>query len=244
MADRTVATSPQVYARVGGWLYLFIIVAGILAELLVKDKVIVSGDATATATNIEASELSFRISVAVEQVWLACAVAVAMVLYVLLKPVNKNLALLATFFNLVSIAVQALASMSLYAALFPLGDVAYLRSFQPGQLHTLAYLCLKFYDYGYASCLVFFGCSLFFYGFLIVRSGFFPKTIGVLLIIASFSYLVNSFTLFIVPAFANAIFPILVLAFIGEASLCVWLIVKGVDVEKWDARVRALREVR
>jgi hypothetical protein len=239
MADRSVAMSPQVYARVGGWLYLFIIVAGIFSELFVRDKLVISGDAALTAANIASSALPFRISVALEQLWLVSAVALTLILYVLLKPVNKNLALLATFFNLVSIAIEALASMSLLAAMFPLGDAAYLKSFEPSQLHALAYLSLRFYDYGFGSSLVFFGCCLFFYGYLIFKSDYFPKTIGVLLIIASFSYLVNSFTLFIVPALANAMFPILVLAFIGEASLCLWLILKGVDVAKGEARARS-----
>src|SRR5450755_2853084 len=99
MADRTVETSPQVYARIGGWLYLFIILAGIFSELFVRDKLIVSGDAASTAANITSSALPFRVSIALEQLWLVCAVALTLIFYVLLKPVNKNLALLATFFN-------------------------------------------------------------------------------------------------------------------------------------------------
>ena len=118
MTDRTVETSPQIYARIGGWLYLFIIVAGIFAEIFVKGKLIVSGDAAATAKNIMAHESLFRISVAVEQVWLVCAVAITVILYVLLRPVSKNLALLAAFFNLVSIAVEAVSSVCLFVALF------------------------------------------------------------------------------------------------------------------------------
>ena len=180
-----------------------------------------------------ASGLLFRISIAVEQIWLVCAVAVAVILYVLLRPVSKNLALLAAFFNLVSIAVEGVATVSLFAALFLLGDAGYLKAFEPDQLHALAYLSLKLYDYGFATCLVFFGCCLYLYGYLIFRSGYFPRTLGVLLIVASLSYLTNSFTLFLVPAYAAMILPILVLAFIGETSLCLWLIVKGVNVPKW-----------
>jgi uncharacterized protein DUF4386 len=233
MADHTVETSPQVYARIGGWLYLIIIGAGIFAELLVRDRLIVSGDATATANNIMASGLLFRISIAVEQIWLVCAVAVALILYVLLRPVSNNLALLAAFFNLVSIAIEGFATVSLFAVLLLLGGAGYLKAFEPNQLHALAYLCLKLYDYGFATCLVFFGCCLSLYGYLIFRSGYFPKTLGVLLIVASLSYLTNSFTLFLAPAYAAMIVPILVLAFIGETSLCLWLIVKGVNVPKW-----------
>lgn len=236
MADHTVETSPQIYARIGGWLYLYIIVAGIFAEIFVRDKLTVSGDPAATADHIMASESLWRISVAVELTWLVCAVAVALILYALLGPVSKNLALLASFFNLVSIAIEGISTLSLLAVLLLLGGADYLKAFESNQLHTLAYLSLKLYDYGFGISLVFFGCCLFLYGYLVFRSGYFPKTIGILLIIASVSYLVNSFVLFLAPTFANKIFPILILAFIGEASLCLWLIVMGVNVPKWQEK--------
>jgi hypothetical protein len=235
MAVHRVETSPLVYARIGGLLYLFIIAAGLFAEIFVRDKLIVSGDASTTAANIMASESLYRFSIAVEQIWLVCAVAVAVILYLLLRPVSNSLSLFAAFLNLVSIGVEAVASVGLFAGLFPLGSASYLKAFEPNQLQALAYLSLKSYDYSFATSLVFFGCSLFVYGYLIFRSGYFPKTIGVLLIVASLSYLINSFSLYLAPTFANAIFPILVLAFIGELSLCLWLIVKGVNLEQWQA---------
>jgi hypothetical protein len=233
MKDHSFKTSPQVYARIGGVLYLIIIVAGIFSELFVRDKLIVPGDPGATAGNIMSSELLFRISLALEQIWLVCAVALTLILYVLLKPVNRNLALLASFFNLVSIAVECFTGASLFAVLFFLGHADYLKAFEPDQLDILAYLFLRLYDYGFAASLVFFGCCLFLYGYLLFQSGYFPRTLGVLLIIASLSYLTNSFVLFLAPTFANRIFPILMLAFIGELSLCLWLIVKGVNLPKW-----------
>jgi hypothetical protein len=153
----------------------------------------------------------------------------------LLKPVSRSLSLLATFFNLVSIAIEAVSGVSLFAVTFFNGGASYLKGFEPNQLYALAYLCLRSYDFGFGISLLFFGCCLFFYGYLIFKSGYFPKTIGVLLVIAALSYLINSFVLFVVPTLAGAIFPILVLAFIGELSLCLWLIVKGVDLLKWDA---------
>jgi len=194
----------------------------------------------AIANYIAGSELLFRISVAVELIWLVCAVAVTLILYVLLRLVSKNLALLAAFFNLLSIAVEGVTTLSLFAALVSLGHAGYLKAFEPNQLHTLAYLCLKLYDYGFGVSLVFFGCCLFLYGYLIFRSGYFPKTLGVLLILGSLSYLTNSFALFLAPTFADRIFPILVLAFIGETSSCLWLLVKGVDVPKWEEKASRL----
>jgi hypothetical protein len=229
MMSRAIATSPQTYARVAGWLYLYVIIAGTYAEIL-------SGDPTATAHNIMASEVPFRISIAVEQTYLVCAVAITVILYVLLKPVSKSLSLLAAFFNLMSIGIEAISGVGLFVATFFYGSASYLKTFEPNQLSTLAYLSLKSYEYGFGVSLVFFGCRLFFYGYLIFNSGYLPKTIGVLLIVAALAYVINSMVLFIAPTFAGAIFPILVLAFIGELSLVLWLIVKGVDLQRWDAR--------
>ena len=237
--SKTVETSPQTLARIGGALYLIIIVAGVFAEIFVRDKLIVSGDPTATANNIMASELLFRISIALEQIWLVCAVVLMVILYILLRPVSKNLALLATFLNLVSIAVEGITTLSLFAVLFFYGNAGYLKAFEPNQLHTLAYLFLKLYDYGFGISLVFFGCFCLIIGYLIYKSGYFPKILGVLMAIAGLAYLTNSFVLFLAPAFANRIFPILLLAFIGELSLCLWLLVKGVNVPKWDAQASA-----
>lgn len=233
MRDPVVETSAQVYARIAGWLYLFIIVAGLCAEILGVERLTVSGNATATAHNIMANELLVRFSVVVHQVWLVCAVLIALILYVLLKPVSKHLALLAMLFNLVSIAIEGVATTNLLAVLFPIGGAAYLKAFEPHQLHALAYLSLRLYEHGFGTTLVFFACGLFLNGYLIFRSGYFPKTIGVLLMIGAVSYLINSFTLFLDPALANMVFPILVFAFIGETSLALWLVVKGVNVPKW-----------
>jgi hypothetical protein len=233
MADHTVETSPQIYARTGGILYLYIIVAGIVGELFVRDKLIVSGDTTATANNIMASQLLWRISVAGELIMLVCSVALALIFYVLLRPVNKNLALLAVFFNLVELAIDAANKLNLFMALFLLGGADYLKAFEPHQLHALAYLSLRLHEYGFGISLIFFGFVCLILGYLLFRSGYFPKTLGVLMTIAGLSYLTNSFTLILAPTYAAMIFPILVLAFIGETSLCLWLIVKGVNVPKW-----------
>jgi Domain of unknown function (DUF4386) len=233
-------TSPQVYARVGGLLYLFIIVAGVLTEIFGIERLTVSGDATATANNILAHESLVRFSIVVHQVWLVCAVVIALILYVLLKPVSKHLALLAMIFNLVSIAIEGVATVNLLGVLFPIGGAAYLKVFESHQLHALAYLSLRMYNHGFGTALVFFACGLFLNGYLVFRSGYFPRTIGALLMIGALSYLANSFTLFLAPALANTVFPILVLGFIGEATFCLWLIVRGVDVPKWEAKAAAL----
>jgi hypothetical protein len=238
MGDPTGKTSPQVYARVAGALYLYIIIAGGFGESY-RGNLIVSGDAAATARNIMAHELMWRVSLAAELVHLVCAVAVALLLYALLRPVSNNLALLASFFNLVSITIETVSRVSLFSVLFPLGGASYLSGIDPRQLQALAYLTLKSYDYGFAASLVFFACGLFFYGYLIFRSGYFPKFLGVGLVIACILYLINSFAVFVAPAFEEMIFPLIVLpAGFAELLFCLWLLVMGVNVSNWDDYAR------
>ena len=241
METQTVETSPQVYARIGGVLYLIIIMIGFCTEFFVRDKLTVSGDATATANNIMASESLWRISIAADLILLVCAVALTLILYLLLRPVNKNLALLAVFFNLVEFPIEAVSKLYLFAALFFSGNADYLNALEPHQLHALAKTSLKLHDYGFGIDLVFFGIACIIYGYLLFRSGYFPKTLGVLMTIAGLSYLTNSFTLILAPAYAGTILPILVFALIGELSLCLWLIVKGVNLPKWKEQVGSAR---
>ncbi len=240
LTDNTTKTSPQVYARIGGVLYLIIIVIGIYVEMFVRGNLIVTGDATATANNIMSAELLWRFSAVGGIIMLVCAIALALILYVLLRPVNRNIALLAVFFNLVSIAIEAVIKLTLFAALLLLDDTDYLKAFEPQQLHALAYICLKLHSSGYNISLLFFGFNSLFWGYLIFRSGFFPKILGVLLVICCFCYVTNSFAWFLAPTFAAMIFPAIgVPCFIAELSLCLWLLVKGVNLEKWKARAGA-----
>jgi hypothetical protein len=236
MKERGTEGSPQVYARIGGVLYLMIIVIGFCSQFFVRDKLVVSGDVTATANNIRASESLWRISIAAELTLLACAVALTLVFYVLLRPVNKNLALLAVLFNIVEFPIEAVSKLCLFAALFFSGNADYLKAFEPHQLEALVKISLKLHDYGFGIDLVFFGCACLVYGYLLFRSGYFPRTLGVLMAIAGLSYLANSFTLILAPAYAGTIFPILVLALVGELSLCLWLMVRGVNVTKWNEK--------
>ena len=238
MKERTTETSPQIYARIGGVLYLMIIVIGFSSEFFVRVKLVVSGDVTATANNIASSESLWRISIACELILLVCAVALTLIVYVLLRPVNKNLALLAVLFNIVEFPIEAVSKLCLLAALFFSGSADYLKAFEPRQLHALVKISLKLHDYGFGIDLVFFGFACLVYGYLLFRSGYFPRPLGVLMAIAGLSYLANSFTLILAPAYAGTISPILVLALIGELSLCLWLMVKGVNVAKWNAKTR------
>ena len=238
MTDHTVNSSPKLCARIGGALYLIIIVIGLFGEAFVRDKLIMSGDAAATAANIMSHESLWRFHIAAELFLLICAVALLLILYALLRPVSRDLALLAVFINLVSIGIEAATTMYLLQALFPLGNAGYLKAFTREQLYAIASLSIKSHSYGFGVALIFFGCDCLLLGYLIFRSGYLPKALGVLMQIAGLSYLTNSFALILSPAFANRLFPAILLpAFVGEASLCLWLLVKGVNVPKWQEQV-------
>jgi hypothetical protein len=236
MKSQTFEASPQVYARIGGILYLMIIIAGALGEIFIRGKLIMSGDAISTANNIMASQSLWRIGIAGDILMHVFDIPLMLAFYVLLKPVNKNLALLAMLFNLIQTAVLVANKLNLLMPLFLLGNADYLKAFEPNQIYALMYVFIKAHDYGFGIGLIFFGFACLIYGYLLFRSGYFPRTLGVLMAIAGLSYLANSFTLILAPAYAGTILPILVLALIGELSLCLWLIVKGVNVQGWNKR--------
>ncbi|MEN3340291.1 MAG: hypothetical protein V7647_3967 [Acidobacteriota bacterium] len=233
MPNRRVETSPQLFARVGGALYLVLIALGVFLQAMMG-RVIVSGDSASTSANLRSMEPMWRLAAAAEFVALICVTALAMIYFVLLRPVSRELNLLATFLRMVGIAVEATATLNLVAALFPLGSAGYLAAFTPEQLHALTYLAIKSHGHGYALALLFFGACFVVHGYLIFRSGYLPKLLGILIQVAGAGYLTNSFALFVAPTFQARIFPaVLVPAFIAEFSLCLWLLVKGVDVVRW-----------
>lgn len=231
MTDRVLDLSPQSHARIGGVLYLIIIAAGLFGELFVRGKLVVPGDATATLNNIKSFELLWRLGIAVNLFHLACSVALALIFYILLRPVSRDLALLAVLFNLVAITLEAASKLFLLPALFISGNATYLQAFAPEQLHTLAYLSNRSHSYGFNISLIFFGFECVLLGYLIFKSQYLPKILGILMQIAGVSYLANSFALLLAPTFVNI--AVLVPAFIAELSLALWLTVKGVNAEKW-----------
>ncbi|MFL5238778.1 MAG: DUF4386 domain-containing protein [Rhizomicrobium sp.] len=236
MTDHAVETSPQRYARVGGVLYLMLIALGIFGQV-VKDKIIVSSDAAATAANLRAMETLWRFGIALEFLALICVTALAMIYFVLLKPVSKELNLLATFLRMIGIAVETVAAVNLAVALFPLGSAAYLQAFTPEQLYALASLAIKSHSSGYTAALLFFGFTFLFHGRLIFKSGFLPKALGLMIQVGGVCYLTNSFVFFVAPSLSGILFPwILLPCFVAELSLALWLLLKGVDVQRWQEK--------
>lgn len=234
--------SPQLFARIGGIAYLLIIIAGGYDEMFIRNTMIVAGDAAATARNIAASPLLWRISLAGDIVMHVCDLVVAMSYYFLLKPVNKNLAMLSVLFGLIQTAVLVANKMNLVMPLLLLNNPAYLNSFDVHQLEALGFLAIRAHGYGFAIGLVFFGFECLIDGYLIRKSGYLPAILGVLVQIAGLCYLINSFTLILSPVLAGQLsIAILVPPFLGELSICLWLIFKGVNLKIWNKRQLELK---
>lgn len=234
MINTKAETSPQVYARIGGLAYLIIIITGAFGELFIRNKIIVSGDAVATAHNIAASPLLWRIGIAGDLIMHVCDLVLAMVYYLLLRRVNKNLAMLSVLFGLIQTAVLVANKLNLVMPLFFLGNEDYLKVFDPHQLQVLSYIAVKAHGYGFGIGLIFFGFECLIDGYLIFKSGFLPRVLGVLILIAGLCYLVNSFALILFPAVSDSIFQVVMAPiFLSELFMCLWLLVKGVNVTKW-----------
>src|SRR6266851_2998551 len=159
------AASVQTYARIAGVLFLISILAGGFGEFFVPSKLIVSGDATSTANNIMASGSLFRMGFASYLVEAICDIALTLILYVLLRPVGRELALLTAFFRLVGTAIFAATELFYFAPAFILGGADYLKTFSPDQLNTLAYVSLRMYVYGGGLFFAFGGVGAILLGF-------------------------------------------------------------------------------
>ena len=226
-------------ARIGGVLYLILILVALFAAIFVRDKIIVWGDPAATTHNIITSQFLWRTGIVADLIMHVLDIPIMLIIYVLLKPVNKNIALLALLFNLIQTAVLVANKLNLIAALLPLGSAVYLKTLDPNQIHAEVYLSIKLHNIGFGVGLIFFGFTCLVNGYLIFRSGYLPKIIGVLMKVAGLCYVTNSFILLLVPKFSNII--IMLPCLVAELSFCLWLIVKGVNVKRWEEKANALR---
>ena len=240
MSTRASEFSPQTIARIGGALYLAIIVAGLFGELVVRDGLIVSGDAAATAANLAAHEGRWRLGIAGDLFMHLCDVPLLVILYRLTRPVNRDLALLVVLFDLTQSAVLVATKLNLMMPLFVAGDAKYLAAFTKEQLNALAYLSMRMDANGFGFGLALFGCGCIVLGYLIRRSGYLPRILGWLMQLAGACYLVNSFAMILAPPLARSLFPAIMLPpFVAETALALWLVIKGVDAARWNERIRA-----
>jgi len=227
---------PHTLARVAGIGYLIIILTGIFAEFFVRSGLIVPGDAATTAANILASEFLFRTGIAAEFIMLAADIVVALALYALFRPVSRRLALLAAFFRLAHAAIVGANLLYAYVPLLLLSGAGYLAAFDTAQLHALTLFFLDAHSFGYVIGLVFFAFHCLVLGYLVYRSGFLPRVLGLLLGIAAAGYLVDGFGRTLLSSYSDheSLFALAVFvpAFIGEFSFCLWLLVRGVRVRR------------
>jgi len=230
MPSRTPEASPVVIARTAGLLYLVIIICAGFSEGYVRSSLIVPGDAAATAGNIQDSAWLFRVGFASDLIAFLCDAVVAVLLYVLLKPVSRTLSLTAATLRL--IAHPAIASVNLLnhmSALLLLSGAPYLTAFKAEQLQALVLLFLTTHKYGYLIGGAFFGLHCLLLGYLLVKSDLFPGVLGILMVLASIGYLTESFGNFLFPQYGPVlVWIVAVPAVVAELSLCLWLLVKGV----------------
>jgi hypothetical protein len=222
-------TSPRRVARITGLLYLLTIVMGIFAQGFVSERLVASGDAAATATNILAHRSLFEWSFTVYMIEMACQIMTTALFYFLLKPVNRSLALVAAFLSLSGCIIKTFAGVFYLAPLFVLGGAQYLNVFNAQQLQALALLFLKVNDHGAAMALAFFGFEALFNGYLVFRSTFLPRILGILSMGGGLGWLT-----FLYPPLGYRLFLYLAaFALLGSAAMIFWLIVFGVDEERW-----------
>ena len=236
MVERIAEASPRFKARIAGVFYLLTIVTRVIADAFVRDQLVVSDDAAATATNIMAHEPLFRLGFAADIIAFASYIALTVLLYELFKPVNRSLSLVAAFFSLVACVVQAISSLFHLAPLVLLGGAPYLSVFTVEQLQALALVFLRLRAAAYHNIgLVFFGLYLLLVGILILRSTFLPRILGVLMVLAGLSYV-----LFLSPPLARSLQPyILLFPGVGQISLTLWLLVIGVNIQRWQEQASA-----
>ncbi|QYR21312.1 DUF4386 domain-containing protein [Paenibacillus sp. sptzw28] len=236
MTNRNTEASPLFYSRATGLGLLLMAVLAMFSNFSVIEGLIVPGDAAATANNIMTKEMLFRGGFIGFVIVLILDVLVSWTLYVLLKPINKNLAMLAALFRLVYTAIFGAALFNFLNVLQLLSGAEYLTAFTTDQLHAQVMLLIGAFNNGWLIGLVLFGFHLLVVGYLIIKSrGYLPRIIGIFLVIAFAGYVIDSIAHFLLPGYTDykTIFLLIVAipGIIGELSLAFWLLIKGVKVE-------------
>ncbi len=233
--DRVAEASPRFVARVAGLFYLLTVLTGIFAQGFVAEKLVVYGDAVATATNILAHKSLFQWGFTVYLIEMVCQIVITSLFYDLLKPAGRSISLLAAFINLAGCTIKTLSRLLYIAPLFVLSGEHYLAVFNPEQLQALALLFLRVNDQGAGIALAFFGFSALLIGYLIVRSTFLPRILGVLSILAGLGLLT-----FLSPPLGNGMFPyVAAIGLLGAAAMILWLLVFGVNEQRWKEQANA-----
>jgi hypothetical protein len=239
MTQSVPKASPRLIARIAGALYLLTILTGMFSAGFATAKLVVNGDAAATANNILAHRGLFQLAFAVYLIEMACQVALTALFYALLKPAGRSVSLVAAFLGLTGCVIKTFTRVFFIAPLFILGGAHYLSVFSAEQLQALALLFLKVNDRGAGIALVFFGFYAILTGYLIIKSSFLPRVLGVISVVGGFGWLT-----FLYPPLGSRLFPfIAIFALLGAALLIVWLLVKGVNEQRRKEQADAVGKV-
>jgi uncharacterized protein DUF4386 len=226
----------QRYAKIAGVLILVSILAGGFGEAYAPSKLIVADDAAATVANIKSFDFTYRLGFAAFLIESFADITLALLFYALLKPVSRELSLLAAFFGLMGTALFAFAELFYLApTLFLTGGQG--KAFSTDQINELVLLSLRFYQFAAMIFSGYYGIAWILRAYLMFRSGYLPRFLGVLMSIGGIGFLGRNFLLILAPAYASPL--LLMLLFPGALTLMVWLLVKDVDMRQWNARVNA-----
>ncbi len=225
--------SPQKIARIAAFVFLIIFLLGMSTELFIRPGMIVPGDAEATVKNIAASEALFRLSLVSDLIRQTLLMLLPLILYKILKPVNKTVAALMVIFYLVCVPISLVNELNHFAVLLLSSGTGYLTAFKADQLNSLVMFFIDLRIYG-TFIAQFFSFWVLLLGYLVFKSGFLPRILGILLILVGLSYTVSAGLFFLYPAFDTTIFGLF--TFIGESLFYLWLLIKGVNVGKWKKR--------
>ena len=235
--DRPMIARPMFYARLAGVLYLVITVAAIIAHMYVPSTLIVPDDTATTVANITAAEDLFRMGgIGAELIVLLSEVVLSIVLYVLLKPVNRTLSLLAAVSRLMMTAVHGINLVNYAFVLLIINGTG----FDVEQTNALVSLFLDAHSFGFTIGIAFLVIHVFALGILIYQSGYFPRVMGVLFVIAGFGYLFDTIGLLFIDSYATTPDVIAMMIAVAEIAFPLWLLVKGVNLKGWQRRSSAL----
>jgi hypothetical protein len=224
-------------ARIAGFCYLIVIATGLFSEVFVRQALKMSNDALATAHNIQTNEMLFRWGFVADLINFVVGIPTILIIYHFFKKSNKIILQIALALVIIQTAIIAVNLLNQITPLLLLGNDTYLTTFQTNQLATLSLLSLNIQAQGYGIGLVFFGFYCILVGYVIFKTNAIPKIIGVAYALAGLCYLINSFTMFLSKGFVNPHFVYLAIPiFIGELSLCMWLLIKGIDTTKLETR--------
>jgi Domain of unknown function (DUF4386) len=209
------------YAKAALVLLVVSFAAGGFGEAWVPSKLIVWSDAAATMRNIQTSDTLFRLGFIGYLFEATCDVSLALVFYMLLKPVRKDVALLSAFFGILATALFAVAELFYFAPSFILNGAGYLKTFTPDQLNSLAMLSLRFYSWGGGLFMAFYGTAWLLRAYLMFRSGYFPKAIAVLMGMAGLGFVLRNVALVLAPTYRSGWLLLLIMP--GGLALMAWL---------------------